>query len=82
MWHMWAQVRHVFILPLDQQLPQASFAQFVVLASSLDDRNEIRKSVRHPNPAVIARCTYSRLFLLEMAHLSVIHFNIACRVKT
>ena len=34
-----------FYLPLDQQLPQASFAQFVVLASSLDDRNEIRKSL-------------------------------------
>ena len=31
-----------FYLPLDQQLPQASFAQFVVLASSLDDRDEIR----------------------------------------
>ena len=34
-----------FYLPLDQQLPQASFAQFVVLASSLEDRNEIRKSL-------------------------------------
>lgn len=34
-----------FYLPLDQQLPQASFAQFVVLASSLNDRNEIRKSL-------------------------------------
>ena len=34
-----------FYLPLDQQLPQASFAQFVVLASSLDDRDEIRKSL-------------------------------------
>ena len=34
-----------FYLPLDQQLPQASFAQFVVLASSLDDRNEIRRSL-------------------------------------
>ncbi|OTG80230.1 multidrug transporter AcrB [Acinetobacter sp. ANC 5054] len=34
-----------FYLPLDQQLPQASFAQFVVLASSLDDRNEIRQSL-------------------------------------
>ncbi len=31
-----------FYLPLDQQLPQASFTQFVVLASSLDDRDEIR----------------------------------------
>ncbi len=34
-----------FYLPLDQQLPQASFAQFVVLASSLDDRNEIRRNL-------------------------------------
>ncbi|WP_374667820.1 efflux RND transporter permease subunit [Acinetobacter sp.] len=34
-----------FYLPLDQQLPQASFAQFVVLASSLDDRNEIRQAL-------------------------------------
>ncbi|WP_353142322.1 efflux RND transporter permease subunit [Acinetobacter pragensis] len=34
-----------FYLPLDQQLPQASFAQFVVLASSLDDRDEIRKTL-------------------------------------
>ena len=34
-----------FYLPLDQQLPQSSFAQFVVLASSLEDRNEIRKSL-------------------------------------
>ena len=34
-----------FYLPLDQQLPQASFAQFVVLASSLENRNEIRHSL-------------------------------------
>ena len=34
-----------FYLPLDQQMPQASFAQFVVLASSLDDRDQIRKSL-------------------------------------
>lgn len=34
-----------FYLPLDQQLPQASFAQFVVLASSLDERNEIRRKL-------------------------------------
>ncbi len=34
-----------FYLPLDQQLPQNSFAQFVVLASSLDDRNEIRENL-------------------------------------
>ncbi|MDC5277253.1 efflux RND transporter permease subunit [Acinetobacter baumannii] len=34
-----------FYLPLDQQLTQASFAQFVVLASSLDDRDEIRRSL-------------------------------------
>ncbi|MHC6184562.1 efflux RND transporter permease subunit [Acinetobacter sp. X9] len=34
-----------FYLPLDQQLPQASFAQFVVLGSSLDDRDDIRRSL-------------------------------------
>lgn len=34
-----------FYLPLDQQLPQASFAQFVVLASSLDERDEIRQKL-------------------------------------
>ncbi|WP_336768544.1 efflux RND transporter permease subunit [Acinetobacter nosocomialis] len=34
-----------FYLQLDQQLPQASFAQFVVLATSLDDRDEIRRSL-------------------------------------
>ena len=34
-----------FYLPLDQQLPQASFAQFVVLAESLDDRNDIRNAL-------------------------------------
>ncbi|WP_445116934.1 efflux RND transporter permease subunit [Acinetobacter sp. WZC-1] len=50
-----------FYLPLDQQLPQASFAQFVVLASSLDDRNEIRKSldeqIRKLLPEVRTRVT-------------------------
>lgn len=34
-----------FYLPLDQQLPQASFAQLVVLASSLEERDEIRKNL-------------------------------------
>ena len=34
-----------FYLPLDQQLPQASFAQFVVLASSLEDRDELRNAL-------------------------------------
>lgn len=34
-----------FYLPLDQQMPQASFAQFVVLASSIDDRDDIRQSL-------------------------------------
>ena len=50
-----------FYLPLDQQLPQASFAQFVVLASSLDDRDEIRKSldtqIRQLLPQVRTRVT-------------------------
>ncbi|MCO6057085.1 efflux RND transporter permease subunit [Pseudomonas sp. MOB-449] len=31
-----------FYLPLDQQLPAASFAQFVVLAKSIESREEIR----------------------------------------
>ncbi|NQD91074.1 efflux RND transporter permease subunit [Pseudomonas sp. CrR25] len=31
-----------FYLPLDQQLPAASFAQFVVLANSIEDREKIR----------------------------------------
>ena len=31
-----------FYLPLDQQLPAASFAQFVVLASSIEDREVLR----------------------------------------
>lgn len=31
-----------FYLPLDQQLPQASLAQFVILAKTLEDREEIR----------------------------------------
>jgi len=31
-----------FYLPLDQQLPAASFAQFVVLAKSMDDRERLR----------------------------------------
>lgn len=31
-----------FYLPLDQQLPQASFAQFVVLAKSLEERDKLR----------------------------------------
>jgi len=32
-----------FYLPLDQQLPAASFAQFVVLAKSLEDREALRR---------------------------------------
>ncbi|MGY4531129.1 multidrug efflux pump [Pseudomonas sp. TE3786] len=32
-----------FYLPLDQQLPAASFAQFVVLSKSIEDREAIRK---------------------------------------
>ncbi|SFP41667.1 efflux RND transporter permease subunit [Pseudomonas borbori] len=31
-----------FYLPLDQQLPAASFAQFVVLANSIEEREQIR----------------------------------------
>jgi multidrug efflux pump len=32
-----------FYLPLDQQLPAASFAQFVVLAKSIEDREAVRQ---------------------------------------
>jgi multidrug efflux pump len=32
-----------FYLPLDQQLPQASFAQFVVLAKTIEDRDALRQ---------------------------------------
>lgn len=32
-----------FYLPLDQQLPQASFAQFVVLAKTMEDRDHLKK---------------------------------------
>lgn len=50
-----------FYLPLDQQLPQASFAQFVVLASSLEDRDDIRQSldteIRKLLPEVRTRVT-------------------------
>lgn len=50
-----------FYLPLDQQLPQASFAQFVVLATSLEDRDEIRQSldteIRKLLPEVRTRVT-------------------------
>ncbi|MHB9798633.1 efflux RND transporter permease subunit [Pseudomonas sp. MT3] len=39
-----------FYLPLDQQLPAASFAQFVVLAKSLESREEIRQwLIKHMN---------------------------------
>lgn len=34
-----------FYLPLDQQLPQASFAQFVILTSSLEQRNQVRQDL-------------------------------------
>jgi hypothetical protein len=69
-----------FYLPLDQQLPQASFAQFVVLASSLDDRDEIRKSldtqIKQLLPQVVLVC-----LCWKMVHQSVIHCNIVCLVK-
>jgi len=39
-----------FYLPLDQQLPAASFAQFVVLAKNLEAREEIRQwLIKHMN---------------------------------
>lgn len=36
-----------FYLPLDQQLPQASFAQFVLLAESLKAREQVRGKLIH-----------------------------------
>ena len=53
-----------FYLPLDQQLPQASFAQFVVLASSLDDRNEIRRSLEKQIKQLLPQVR-TRVSLLE-----------------
>ncbi|MFI7856803.1 efflux RND transporter permease subunit [Pseudomonas promysalinigenes] len=50
-----------FYLPLDQQLPAASFAQFVVLASSLEERERLRSwligTVEQQFPDVRARVT-------------------------
>lgn len=53
-----------FYLPLDQQLPQASFAQFVVLASSLEDRNEIRHSLDQQIKLLLPQAR-TRVSLLE-----------------
>ncbi|RZF56697.1 efflux RND transporter permease subunit [Acinetobacter halotolerans] len=53
-----------FYLPLDQQLPQASFAQFVVLASSLEDRDEIRRSLETQIKALLPQVR-TRVSLLE-----------------
>ena len=53
-----------FYLPLDQQLPQASFAQFVVLAASLDDRDEIRHALEHQIRALLPHVR-TRVSLLE-----------------
>lgn len=53
-----------FYLPLDQQLPQASFAQFVVLASSLDDRDEIRRSLETQIKQLLPQ-VLTRVSLLE-----------------
>ena len=53
-----------FYLPLDQQLPQASFAQFVVLASSLDDRDEIRRSLSEKIRVLLPEAR-TRVALLE-----------------
>ena len=53
-----------FYLPLDQQLPQASFAQFVVLASSLDDRDEIRQSLEQQIKQLLPQVR-TRVSLLE-----------------
>ncbi|MFY1032697.1 MULTISPECIES: efflux RND transporter permease subunit [Pseudomonas] len=50
-----------FYLPLDQQLPAASFAQFVVLAKSMEDRERLRSwlisTMDHQFPDLRARVT-------------------------
>ena len=53
-----------FYLPLDEQLPQTSFAQFVVLASSLDDRNQIRSNLETEIKALLPQAR-TRVSLLE-----------------
>ena len=53
-----------FYLPLDQQLPQASFAQFVVLASSLDERDQIRKNLSQEISKLLPQVR-TRVSLLE-----------------
>ncbi|MBL3828969.1 efflux RND transporter permease subunit [Pseudomonas syringae pv. theae] len=50
-----------FYLPLDQQLPAPSFAQFVVLARSIEDREAIRgwlvSSLNEQFPTLRSRVT-------------------------
>ena len=50
-----------YYLPLDQQLPAASFAQFVVLASSIEDRERLRSwlidTLNEQFPTVRSRVT-------------------------
>lgn len=50
-----------FYLPLDQQLPAASFAQFVVLAKSIEDRESLRtwliETLNEQFPALRTRVT-------------------------
>ncbi len=53
-----------FYLPLDEQLPQTSFAQFVVLASSLDDRDNIRAKLEREIKALLPQAR-TRVSLLE-----------------
>ena len=50
-----------YYLPLDQQLPAASFAQFVVLAKSIDDRESLRtwliETLNEQFPGIRSRVT-------------------------
>jgi len=66
-----------FYLPLDQQLPQASFAQFVILAKTLKDREELRawliQTLDKDFPDV-----RTRVSRLETAHPWVIPFITDC----
>lgn len=53
-----------FYLPLDEQLPATSVAQFIVLASSLDDRDQIRANLDKEIKALLPQAR-TRVALLE-----------------
>lgn len=53
-----------FYLPIDQQLPQASFAQFVVLTNSIEERDVLRKQLVGQLAALLPQAR-TRVTLLE-----------------